>query len=247
MTPRVVRSAAALVIGNELLTGKIKDANVPELARALRALGIRLERVVMLPDDVALLAAEIAQLSRDFDVVFTSGGVGPTHDDVTVIAVARAFGLDVVEDPHLAGLIRGVYRERATEAHLLMARVPQGSVLCGAPDVEWPTPVTNNVWMLPGIPDLFRLKLLTVRAWLRGPTTFLTRTLFLRQEEPLLKPLLDQVVARHPLVEIGSYPKWFDPTYRTQITFDAETAEAAQAALDDLQGLLPPSDIVRVE
>ncbi len=247
MTLRVVHTAAALVIGNELLTGKIHDANVPELARSLRALGIRLSRVVMLPDDVALLAAEISQLSRSYDVVFTSGGVGPTHDDVTVVAVARAFGRDVVEDPHLAGLIRGVYRERTTEAHLLMARVPVGSVLCGAPEVEWPTPVTDNVWMLPGIPDLFRLKLLTLRAWLRGPVPFVTRALFLRQEEPLLKPLLDQVVARHPLVEIGSYPKWFDPNYRTQITFDAESVEAAEAARDDLQSLVAPSDIVRSE
>jgi molybdenum cofactor synthesis domain-containing protein len=247
MTPRVVRTAAALVIGNELLTGKISDANVGELARALRALGIRLSRVVMLPDDVALLASEIAELSRNYDVVFTSGGVGPTHDDVTVVAVARAFALDVVEDPVLAGLIRGVYQERTTEAHLLMARVPMGSVLCGAPEVEWPTPVTHNVWMLPGIPDLFRLKLLTVRAWLRGPAPFVSRALFLRQEEPILKPLLDQVVARHPNVEIGSYPKWFDPTYRTQITFDAETSEAAQAALDDLQSLVAPSEVVRAE
>jgi molybdenum cofactor synthesis domain-containing protein len=247
MTQRVVRTAAALVIGNELLSGKIRDANVSELARALRALGIRLARVVMRPDDVALLEAEIAHLSRSFDVVFTSGGVGPTHDDVTVVAVARAFGKEVVEDPELARLIRGVYRENTTEAHLLMARVPVGSVLCGAPGVEWPTPVTENVWMLPGIPDLFRLKLLTVRAWLRGPTAFVSRALFLRQEEPLLKPLLDQVVARHPEVEIGSYPKWFDPSYRTQITFDAESAEAAQAALDDLRTLVAPSDVVRAE
>jgi molybdenum cofactor synthesis domain-containing protein len=247
MSQRVVRTAAALVIGSELLTGKINDANVGELARSLRALGIRLARVVMMPDDVTLLAGEIAELSRNFDVVFTSGGVGPTHDDVTVVAVARAFGLEVVEDPELAGLIRGVYRERTTDAHLLMARVPAGSVLCGAPEVEWPTPVTRNVWMLPGIPDLFRLKLLTVRAWLRGPTAFVSRALFLRQEEPLLKPLLDQVVARHPQVEIGSYPKWFDPSYRTQVTFDAESAEAARAALEDLRALVAPSDVVRTE
>lgn len=247
MTQRVVRTAAALVIGNELLTGKINDANVGELARALRALGIRLERVVMMPDDVALLEGEIAQLSRSFDVLFTSGGVGPTHDDVTVAAVARAFGREVVLDPELARLIRGVYREKTTEAHLLMARVPAGSTLCNAPGVEWPTPVTENVWMLPGIPELFRLKLLTVRAWLRGPAPFVSRSLFLRQEEPLLKPLLDQVVARHPEVEIGSYPKWFDPTHRTQITFDAQTPEAAQAALDDLRALVVPNDVVRAE
>ncbi len=247
MTVRVVRTAAALVIGNELLTGKVGDANVQELARSLRALGIRLGRVVMLPDDIELLAEEVRRLSAAYDVVFTSGGVGPTHDDVTVVAIARAFGVEVVEEPRLAALIRGVYRERTTEAHLLMARVPEGSVLCDAPDVEWPTPVTKNVWMLPGIPDLFRLKLLTVRAWLRGPAPFVSRALFLRIEEPILKPTLDQVVAGHPDVEIGSYPKWFDATYRTQITFDAASPEAAQAALDDLQARVAPSDVVRVE
>ena len=247
MTQRVVRTAAALVIGNELLSGKVLDANVYALASALRGLGIRLARVVMLPDDVGILAAEVRALSENFDVVFTSGGVGPTHDDVTVEAIARAFQVDVTLDPKLSELLRGVYGERITDAHLLMARVPVGAVLCGAPDVEWPTPVMNNVWILPGIPDLFRLKLLTVRAWLRGPAPFVSRALFLRLEEPLLKPLLDAVVSRHPAVEIGSYPKWFDPTYRTQITFDAETAEAAQAALEDLQSLVAASDVVRAE
>jgi molybdenum cofactor synthesis domain-containing protein len=247
MTQSVVRTAAALVIGNEILSGKVADANVSELAKLLRALGIRLERVVMLPDEVELLAKEVRELSARFDVVFTSGGVGPTHDDVTIDAVARAFGLDVVEDPKLAALMHGVYGERITDAHLLMARVPAGSVLRGSAEVEWPTPVTNNVWMLPGIPDLFRLKLLTVRAWLRGPAPFLSRSLFLRLEEPLLKPLLDQVVARHPKVEIGSYPKWFDPTYRTLVTFDAADAEAAQAALEDLRARVAPTDIVRAE
>jgi molybdenum cofactor synthesis domain-containing protein len=247
MTQRVVRTAAALVIGNELLSGKVLDANVHALAGSLRALGIRLSRVVMLPDDVGILAEEIRRLSAAFDVVFTSGGVGPTHDDVTVDAIARAFGVEVVQDPALSELLRGVYGERLTDAHLLMARVPLGATLCGSPEVQWPTPVMNNVWILPGIPDLFKLKLLTVRAWLRGPTSFVTRALFLRLEEPLLKPLLDAVVLRHPQVEIGSYPKWFDPAYRTQITFDAETSDAAQAALDDLRELLAPSDVVRAE
>ena len=247
MIQRVVRTAAALVIGNELLTGKVLDANVHALAGSLRALGIRLSRVVMLPDEIGILAAEIRRLSAEFDVVFTSGGVGPTHDDVTVEAVAHAFGVEVVLDPTLSDLLRKVYGERLTDAHLLMARVPVGALLCGSPEVEWPTPVMNNVWILPGIPDLFKLKLLTVRAWLRGPTAFVSRALFLRLDEPLLKPMLDAVVRRHPQVEIGSYPKWFDPSYRTQITFDAETTTAAQAALDDLSSLLAPSEIVRAE
>jgi molybdenum cofactor synthesis domain-containing protein len=246
MTQRIVRSAAALVIGNEILSGKIADANVSELAKLLRALGIRLERVVMLPDEVAILAEEIRALSARFDVLFTSGGVGPTHDDVTVAAVARAFQVEVIEEPKLAALLRSVYGERITDAHLLMARVPSGSLLCGAPDVEWPTPVKNNVWMLPGIPDLFRLKLLTVRAWLSGPTPFVSRALYLRLDEPALKPMLDAVVGRHREVEIGSYPKWFDPTYRTLVTFDGPDDSLALAALEDLRSLVAPSDIVRV-
>lgn len=242
---RLVHTAAALVIGNEILSGKIADANVHELAKMLRALGIRLERVVMLPDEMEPLAREIRQLSADHDVVFTSGGVGPTHDDITVAAIARAFDLPVVEHPELAALMRTVYGERLTDAHLLMARVPDGSTLCASPEVEWPTPVTRNVWMLPGIPDLFRLKLLTAREHLRGPTEFITRSLYLRTEEPVLKPLLDQVVARHPSVEIGSYPKWFDPTYRTLITFDARDAALAGAALEDLRKIVAAGDVVR--
>lgn len=247
MTPSVVRTAAALVIGNELLSGKVLDANVHALATTLRALGIRLCRVVMLPDDIGLIAEEVRALSAGFDVVFTSGGVGPTHDDVTVAAIAQAFAVEMVQDPTLSALLHAVYKERITDAHLLMARVPQGALLCGTPEVEWPTPVMRNVWILPGIPDLFRLKLLAVRAWLRGPAPIVSRSLFLRIEEPLLKPMLDLVVARHPGVEVGSYPKWFDPTYRTQITFDAETAESAEAAVEDLRGLLQPSEVVRSE
>ena len=243
--PRLVRTAAALVIGNEILSGKVADANVHELAKMLRGLGIRFERVAMLPDEMEPLVREVRYLSESFDVVFTSGGVGPTHDDITVDAVARAFDVRVVEHPELAALLRGVYGERLTEAHLLMARVPDGSQLCASPEVEWPTPVTRNVWMLPGIPDLFRVKLLTARAHLRGPAPFVTRSLFLRTEEPLLKPLLDQVVARHPGVEIGSYPKWFDPTYRTLITFDAREAALAAAALEDLRALVAPGEVVR--
>src|SRR5258708_19840768 len=105
----------------------------------------------------------------------------------------------------------------------------------------------KKVWIVHGIRELFRVKGGTGGAWLKGPVPFVSRALFLRVEEPFLKPLLDAVVARHPSVEIGSYPKWFDPTYRTQITFDAETSELAQAALQDLQSLVAESDVVRVE
>src|SRR4051812_18319742 len=124
-----MRTAAALIIGNELLSGKTAEANLHVLARELRALGVLLRRVVMVLDDVEVIAREVTELSASHDVVFTSGGVGPTHDDVTMESVARAFDVGVVISPVLERLICGYYGERCTEGHLLMARVPDGARL----------------------------------------------------------------------------------------------------------------------
>src|SRR5688572_4310363 len=152
---RTVRTAAALLIGNELLSGKTQEQNLLELARVLRALGIRLERVSMLGDERAALAAEVRALSERHDVVFTSGGVGPTHDDVTVEAVADAFGVECVTHPSLAQLLEQVYGERFADSQSRMALVPRGAELMGSSEVRWPTTVMQNVWLMPGVPELF--------------------------------------------------------------------------------------------
>jgi molybdenum cofactor synthesis domain-containing protein len=247
MQPKLAERAAALIVGNELLSGKVAEANLVELARTLRSLGISLERVVLLPDTLPTLAAEIVSLSQTYDVVFTSGGVGPTHDDLTIAAVAAAFSTNVVEDPTLRSLIVAAYRERATETHLRMAQVPHGAELAAGPEGTWPIPVMHNVWILPGVPEVFREKLLIVRSFLRGPAPFYSRAVFTRQEEPLLALHLDEVVKHHPEVDIGSYPRWFEPTYKTKITLDARDKDKVEAALGELVGLLPSESIVRVE
>jgi molybdenum cofactor synthesis domain-containing protein len=128
-----VRTAAALVIGNELLSGKITDANVVVLARTLRPLGIRFARVVMILDDVDTIAREVRALASSHDVVFTSGGVGPTHDDLTVASIAQAFDVPMEVAPSMEQMLRDYYGERITEGHLLMARVPKGSRLVTSP------------------------------------------------------------------------------------------------------------------
>ena len=120
------RTAAALVIGNELLSGKIADENVVVLARTLQRIGVRLERVVMVRDDLEVIAEEVRALSEQHDVVFTSGGVGPTHDDLTVDAIAAAFEVDVVRSPPMEAMLRQYYGDEITEGHLRMARSPAG-------------------------------------------------------------------------------------------------------------------------
>jgi molybdopterin-biosynthesis enzyme MoeA-like protein len=242
-----VDSAAFLAIGNELLSGKVVEANLFPLATTLRALGIELRCAEILLDDVPTLAKAIARLSAAHGVLVTSGGVGPTHDDVTMEAVAAAFGTRVVRSAELVELVKQTFGDKITEAHLRFADVPDGAVLRRAPDVSWPTPVLENVWILPGVPEVFRMKLATLRAWVKGPRPFASRALLLTQDEVDLKEMLDVVVAAHPAVGIGSYPALFNPRYRTRITFDATDGAAVDAALEELRGRLPPSSIVEIE
>ena len=243
----VVETAAFLAIGNELLTGKVVEANLAPLAKTLRALGIELTTAEILLDDVPTLSKAILRLSQAHGVVITSGGVGPTHDDVTMEAVAKAFGRRVVRDASLVELVHKTFGDKTTEAHLRFADVPEGALLQRAHDVSWPTPVLENVWILPGVPEVFRMKLATLRAWVKGPKPFVSRALVLMKEEVELKDTLDLVVLSHPAISIGSYPALFNPRYRTRITFDGTDPVAVQAALDDLRSRLEPASIVDVE
>jgi len=242
------RTAAALIVGNEILSGKVEEANLAVLARALRPIGVSLRRVVVVPDDVATIAAEVRALSAAHDAVFTSGGVGPTHDDVTVEAVAAAFGARVVEAPAMAELLRAHYRERLTEGHLRMALVPEGAALETTDDVRWPTIRMRNVWLMPGIPEVFRMKIAVLEQALPRGVAFVSHAVYTRLEESDIKPLLDAVVAGFPDVAVGSYPKWTTELgYRTKLTFDGRDSSRAIAARDAFAASLPAPEPVRVD
>jgi molybdenum cofactor synthesis domain-containing protein len=245
--PLVASTAAALIIGNELLSGKVQEENLIALARMLRGLGVELSRAVIVSDDVRSIAEDLRALRARADVVFTSGGVGPTHDDVTIEAVALAFEVEVVTDPTLESLIRTRYGAACTQAHLQMARVPRGARLVSVADVQWPTTLVGNVFVLPGVPEIFRMKLDAVRAHLVGRVPFVSRAVFLKSDEAGIKLLLDQVVAKHPDVDVGSYPKWFEPAYSTKVTFDSRDAAAVERAVGDFVASLSPSDVVRIQ
>ncbi len=236
------KTAAALVIGNEILSGKIEEKNVAELARLLRELGIRLARVVIVADELDVIAKEVTELSVAHDWVFTSGGVGPTHDDVTIEAVSKAFGVDVVGAPEMEAMIRAHYRERCTPNHLRMALVPRGAVLEVTEDVRWHTVRMKNVWCLPGVPEVFRMKLAVVKAHIAAAPRFVSVAVFTKMDEGELKPLLDRVVADYPDIEVGSYPKWHDPLYKTKITFDGRDVGRVEAARAAFVATLPTGE-----
>jgi molybdenum cofactor synthesis domain-containing protein len=240
--------AAALVVGNELLSGKVEEENLAPLAKLLRGLGVLFKRAVFVLDDMEVIAREVEELSRTHDWLFTSGGVGPTHDDVTVAGVAKAFGVPVVMAPEMEAMIRAHYRERCTENHLRMALVPLGAALEVTEEVRWHTIRMKNVWCLPGVPEVFRLKLAVVKERLGvvGPR-FVSLAVHTKMDEGELKPLLDRVVAAFPDVDVGSYPKWHDPLYKTKITFDGRDEARVGSARASFVATLPAGEPQPIE
>ena len=241
------KTAAVLIIGNEILSGKVEEKNLAELARLLRELGVRLARVVLVPDEIDTIAKEVRELSSAHDWLFPWGGVGPPHDDVTIDAVAKAFGVSVVPAPEMEAMIRAHYGARTTDNHLRMALGPNGASLETTDDVRWHTVRFANVWCLPGVPEVFRMKLAVVRAHIAAAPRFVSLAVYTKMDEGDLKPLLDRVVASHPDVEVGSYPKWHDPTYKTKLTFDGRDAARVRAACDAFVAMLPEGEPQRVD
>ena len=241
-------TAAALIIGNEILTGKVAAGNVHVLARELFALGVELRRVIVCPDEIPVIVRDLDELRSAHDIVITSGGVGPTHDDVTIKAVAKAFGAPVVRAPEYEGMLREYYGERVTDMHLRMADVPEGCRLVTTAEMRWPTIVMGNVYVFPGVPQIFKAKIGLMREDLKGTTRFYSRVVYVDLDEPAVAPLLDDLSARHTTVSIGSYLHWGrDADYRTKLTIDGRAEEAVERCFADMVAGIPEDKLVRSE
>jgi molybdenum cofactor synthesis domain-containing protein len=234
MPPR----AAILLIGNELLSGKVEDENARFLTRELRELGVTLARVEIIPDVEAEITEAVRLLSARYDLVFTSGGVGPTHDDVTLPAVAAAFGMPIQRNAELERLLRAGIGAAFHERDLRMADIPAGARLEYGTRVPpatttWPVVVVENVWVLPGVPSIFRRKFESVRELFRS-TPIHARAVYSRVGEGPIAGVLDEVVAAFPSVEVGSYPQLDNPEYRVKLTLDGRDRAAVDAATEHL-------------
>jgi len=240
------KTAAIVVIGNEILTGKSEDRNASFLITELYALGVALRRIVIIPDEVEVIAAAVHECAEGFDYVFTSGGVGPTHDDVTIEAVARAFGREVVRHPELEAMLRSYFGDGIDAARLRMADTPEGSELIKDEAMRWPVLATRNVYVLPGVPELFRKKFEAIRERFRTEP-FHVHTIYTRQDEFDIASGLEVVAAGNPEVEIGSYPTFTREDYRVKITIESKELDEVERARDQLLRLLDPASLAQVE
>lgn len=221
-------TAAVVIIGNEILTGKFADENAPFLIARLRALGCDLGRVVVIPDVPEVIASEVRACSAAFDHVFTTGGVGPTHDDLTMPSIAQAFGVPLWRHPELEQLLRARMGAACNEAALRMADVPQGAELWWDGAVRFPLVVMRNVAIFPGVPALLRLKFDAVAHRFQG-VPVQTRRIWTFRTEPEIADALTHAASRWPEVAIGSYPRFERTPHEVLLTLESRDAAALDA------------------
>ena len=238
--------AAIIVIGNEILSGKVVDTNAPFLTRELRAIGVTLKRILTIPDEVDEIAQAVQEFRPRYDVVFTSGGVGPTHDDVTMEGIAKGLGRRLVRHPAIEGRLREFYKEHVNDARLKMSEVPEGAELLVDGRLGFPTVKCENFYILPGIPELFEQKFEALRERFTA-TPYTLRVVYTREGEGSIAEHLNATLAAFPDLLLGSYPKLSHPEYTVKLTLESKDPEYVDRALAHLLRLLPVDAVVRTE
>ena len=233
-------SAAMLVIGDEILSGRTRDANMHYLAGQLTERGIDLKEVRVVSDDREAIISATKTLAGNYDHVFTSGGIGPTHDDITADCIAAAFGahIDVRDDAR--ALLQAHYDRSGQElnaARLRMARIPDGATLIDNPVSTAPGFTLGNVHVMAGVPSVFQAMVASILPTLTGGAPLLSRTLRLMRGEGDLAGPLGQFAADHPELSVGSYPFQKDGIYGSNIVVRGTDAAALDRAMQTLKRL----------
>ena len=233
-------SAAMLVIGDEILSGRTRDANMHYLAGELTRAGIDLREVRVISDDPDAIVAGVQALSAAYDVVFTSGGIGPTHDDITAENVARAFDRPIsVRDDARAVLVAhyAAREQELNEARLRMARIPDGATLIDNPISAAPGFTIENVHVMAGVPSIFQAMLASVLPTITGGAPVLSQTLEVRRGEGDIAGPLTDLAARYPDLSFGSYPFIRDGCHGANVVVRGQDGARVDAAMAELSGM----------
>ncbi len=207
MAEQGIVTACVVVIGNEILSGRTQDKNINYLAKGLEALGIRLREVRIVPDDRRKIVDTVNECRAAFDYVITTGGIGPTHDDITSECVAEAFGVGMYRDPETVELIRSFLRSgEMNEARMRMATFPEGAELIANPVSAAPGYRKENVFVLAGVPQIMRAMFDGMKHHLSGGMRMQARAVHVHLPEGAIAEALGEVQERYPDIDIGSYP-----------------------------------------
>lgn len=233
-------TAGVIVIGDEILSGRTKDANIAYIAAYLTEIGIRLKEVRVVADEEDEIVGAVNALRAAYTYVFTTGGIGPTHDDITADSVAKAFGVPIDVDERAVALMRQRFDpSRLTEARLRMARIPEGAELVDNPVSMAPGFMLENVVVMAGVPRIMQVMLDAVTPRLRKGRKMLSRTVRVDQPEGDVAPGLRRVQDAFPDVQMGSYPFFEEGRLGTRLVLRSieigRLEDALQAALRMLE------------
>jgi molybdenum cofactor synthesis domain-containing protein len=243
-------TAALVVIGDEILSGRTQDKNVVQVATWLNDQGIRLAEVRIVPDDLARIGETVNALRASHDYLFTTGGIGPTHDDITVDAIAAAFGVPVIIHPEARAILEQYYRDRPgglNPARLQMARTPDGAELLPNPYSGAPGIKMENVYILAGVPNIAASMIEALTGKLAGGRPVVSVTVGARAAESDVADLLRETEEAHPGVAIGSYPFFKDGGYGSNFVIRSEDGELAKSCAGALSQRLREAGYEPVE
>lgn len=240
-------TAAVILIGEELLSGKIDDINGGYAIKQLRAVGVDLREIRMIGDEVHVIAPVVAELAAQYDIVFTSGGVGPTHDDLTMKGIAAGFDVPIETHQEMLAMIEQRFGARGDELQIWarMAELPRGCEVVVSQATRVPIFRMRNVWVLPGVPELFRLQFDQIVRGIEGKPISI-RTIFITVGEGEIAEHLEAAIVDAPTVKIGSYPVMHADDHRTRITIEDVQENVVEHTLAFLLARFPAAWIVRV-
>ncbi|WP_139247275.1 molybdopterin-binding protein [Hyphomicrobium sp. NDB2Meth4] len=247
MSSEEIVTAAVLVIGDEILSGRTPDRNINYIAAHLTRVGIRLREVRVVADDEPAIVAAVNALRKSHDYLFTTGGIGPTHDDITADAVAKAFDVPIDHDPRAVELLMAYFARRgieATSARLRMARIPLGAELITNIVSVAPGFMIDNVIVLAGVPDIMQVMLDDVTPKLRTGAKMLTETIQLQRPEGEVADLFAAHQKTFPDVAMGSYPSFADGRVSTQLVLRSTDSALLKGAREELERVLASRGLI---
>lgn len=240
------KTAGIVIIGNEVLSGKTRDTNSHFFCTELRQLGVEVKKISTIQDEIEIIGKEVSDFSNHFDYVFTSGGVGPTHDDVTIEGVAYGLGLKVIRHPDIERRMRQRLGDQVNEARLRMANVPEGATLLATEAPFAAIIKIRNIYIFPGIPKILEERFHAIKESFRDMPYYL-KNVYVRYGEGVIASILNELLAKFPDLMLGSYPVLDLPDYKVKVTLESKDSNYLENALQAFVASLPKDAVQRID
>ncbi|MCX8028049.1 MAG: molybdopterin-binding protein [Thermodesulfovibrionales bacterium] len=241
------KNAGIIIIGDEILSGMVRDTNSHYIIEQLRDIGIETERVIIIRDRIDEISQSVCEFSRSYDVVFTSGGIGPTHDDVTIDAISKGFGVSTKIDNILLEHLKRIIGKEPTDVQKRMALIPDGAEVIAHNDIGLPLIKFKNIFILPGIPQCLQRKMIYIKKILETGQRMYIKQVYVNEYESAIALTLSDITERIRGIKIGSYPVLGNNDYKVMVTFSSYNIEDVNTSAEYFIRSLNAEKVVKIE